>query len=104
MTTFDDRERGFETKFALDQQTEFQVHARRDRLAGLWAGEKLGLTGDALERYVTGLIAVDLRTPGDEDVIGKLVADLDGRVSEAEVRAKLDALLHDARAEIEAGA
>ena len=103
MTTFDERERAFESKFALDQDTEFRAHARRDRLAGLWAGELLGLSGEALESYVTGLIAVDMRTGGDEDVLRKIVTDLDGRATETEVRAKLDALMQDARAEIEGG-
>jgi hypothetical protein len=103
MTTFDDRERAFETKFALDQETDFRALGRRDQLIGRWAAERMGLSDGEVDGYVAGLIAVDLRAAGDEDLIGRLLIDLDGRASEAEVRAKLDELFAVARAEIEAG-
>lgn len=103
MTTFDDRETAFETKFAFDQETAFKVQARRDRLAGEWAGGLLGLSGTALEDYVRALIKEDLRHPGHEEVVQKLAADLQGKASETEIRAKLDALQHQALAAVEAG-
>jgi hypothetical protein len=104
MTTFDDRETAFETKFALDQETAFKVQGRRDRMAGEWAGAQLGLSGEALETYVRALIHEDLRRSGDEEVVEKLAADLRGKVSETEVRAKLAAFQREALAAVERGA
>ncbi len=90
MTTFDDRERAFEAKFAHDAELQFRVQARRDRLLGLWAAEKLGHAGVAAETYAKTVVMSDLVHAGDEDVIAKLVADLAAAgVGEAEVRAEL---------------
>ncbi len=90
MTTFDDRENAFENRFAHDAETLFKVAARRDRLVGQWAAEKLGLSGDAADAYAKSIIIADLEEPGDEDVVRKLVADLavEG-VGEAEIRAAM---------------
>lgn len=105
MTTFDERERGYEARFAHDEEMEFKAQARRDRLAGLWAGGLMGLTGDALENYVLSVMRADLAEPGDQDVHRKLVADLSAArvgVSAAEVRTRMDALLAQARIEVQA--
>ncbi len=88
MTTFDDRERAFEAKFAHDDELQFRVNARRDKLVGLWAAGKLGLNGDAAAEYAASIVREDFKEPGDEDVIAKLVADLPG-VSEGDIRAQL---------------
>ena len=90
MTTFDDRQKSFEAKFAHDADLKFKVAARRDKLVGLWAASKLGLTGDAAEAYSKSTVISDLEEAGDEDVVRKLVADLGAKgVVEAEVRAAL---------------
>jgi hypothetical protein len=104
MTTFDDRERAFETKFAQDEELEFRALARRDRLLGEWAGGKLGKSGDELAAYAQEIVRTDIQTPGDEDVLQRLAADLDGRVTEAEIRARMDSLLVECRAAVKAGA
>jgi len=75
VTNFDDRERAFETKFARDEETKFRVRARRDRLVGLWAAEKLGMRGEAAKDYAATVVKADFEEPGDEDVIRKLLAD-----------------------------
>ncbi|WP_426165048.1 DUF1476 domain-containing protein [Sandarakinorhabdus sp. DWP1-3-1] len=90
MTTFDSRENAFENQFAHDAELQFKVAARRDKLVGLWAAAKLGLTGDAADAYAKTIILADLEEAGDEDVVRKLVADLgiEG-VAEADIRAAL---------------
>ena len=102
MTTFDDRERGFETKFAHDQETEFKIMGRRNRLLGEWAGAQLGHSGEALEAYARSVVRSDFEAPGDEDVLRKVAGDLGGKASEAEVRAKMTALLDEARRQVQA--
>ncbi len=90
MTSFDNRERAFEDRFAREADLKFQVAARRDKLVGLWAAERLGLAGDAADAYARSIIIADLEEPGDEDVVRKLVADLDiAGVGEAEIRAAM---------------
>jgi hypothetical protein len=101
MTTFNDRETAFENKFAHDAELQFRVAARRDRLVGLWAAEKLGHVGEAAEAYAKTVILSDLEEAGDEDVVRKLVADLAAvGVGEAEVRAALAARAVTARQQI----
>ena len=75
MTTFDKREMGEEGKFALDAEMEFRARAKRDRLVGAWAAEKLGLSGAESEAYAASLVVTDLEEHGDADVIRKLKAD-----------------------------
>ena len=72
MTTFDKREEGFEKKFALDEEQKFKAEARRNKLFGLWAAEKLGLSGDAAKDYSKEVVAADFEEPGDQDVQKKL--------------------------------
>jgi hypothetical protein len=106
MTTFDDREKGFETKFALDQEQEFKAMARRNKLLGLWAAEKMGLSPESAEDYARAVVRADFEQPGDEYVFRKLDQDFRGSgisVSEGEIRSKMDELASIARDEIRAG-
>ena len=75
MTTFDKREEGFEKKFALDEEQKFKAEARRNKLLGLWAAEKLGLIGDAATAYSKEVVAADFEEAGDQDVQNKVVKD-----------------------------
>lgn len=106
MTTFDKREEGFEKKFALDEEQKFKAEARRNKLLGLWAAEKLGLTGDAATAYSKEVVAADFEEAGDKDVQDKVVKDFAAKglsVSAAEVRAKMDQLMAQAVAQVKAG-
>ena len=106
MTTFDDRERGYEAKAAHDEETHFKAQARRDRKLALWAGERIGLTGEPLQDYVTAVWRADLKHPGDEDVYDKVMSDLQAHgatMGGAELRAKMAELLAEAQREIDAG-
>ncbi len=76
MTTFDEREKGFEAKYKLDQDTRFKVNSRRNKLLGLWAAGELGLSGAEAETYAREVVVADFDLPGDDDVIGKVVKDL----------------------------
>ena len=93
MTTFNDRERGFENKFALDQDQEFKAGARRNRLLGEWAAGLMGLEGDRVAEYAKAVIKSDFELPGDDDVLRKVFEDLKGsgvNTSEGDVRMKMD--------------
>lgn len=100
MTTFDDRENAFEAKFAHDSEMQFRAEARRNKLLGLWAAELMGRTGDAAAAYAVEVVEADFEEAGDEDVVRKVVADLAGKVSADEVRAKLQELLPVAKAQL----
>ena len=103
MSTFDDREKGFEAKFVHDQDFEFKAANRRNRLVGLWAGEKMGLTGASLEDYAKAVVRADFEQPGEEDVIRKVLGDLKAsklNISESEVRTKLAELHAQAREQL----
>ena len=104
MTTFDDREKGFERKFALDQDQEFRAGARRNRLLGEWAANLMGLKDT--DDYAKAVVKSDFEQPGDEDVLRKVFGDLKGAgvdVTEAAVRRKMDELLSQAREQIKNG-
>ena len=106
MTTFDDREKGFESKFALDQEQEFKAIARRNKLLGLWAAEKMGLNAASAEEYAAAIVRADFEQPGDEDVFRKIMQDLQGSgiaVSEGEIRRKMDELASISRDQIRNG-
>lgn len=75
MSTFNDRQAGFENKFKHDQELQFKATARRNKLTGLWAAGKFGLSGDAAEAYAKEVVAADFDKPGDDDVIEKIVKD-----------------------------
>jgi len=76
MTTFDDRERAFEAKFARDEDIAFRVSARRNRLLGQWAAAKMNLTPEETDAYAKAVVQADFEEAGDEDVIRKLLGDL----------------------------
>ena len=104
MTTFDERERAFESKFAREQEMAFRVTARRNRLLGEWAAELMGLA--TVEEYARAVVKSDFEQPGDEDVLRKVAGDLKGsgvNVGEGEVRRKMDELLALARGQIASG-
>lgn len=106
MSTFDKREEGFEAKFAQDETVRFRAVARRNRALGLWAAEKLGLSGDEATAYATSVVESDLEEAGDHDVYRKVKADLDAKgvdVSEHRLRRMMDELLAEAMAAIKAG-
>jgi hypothetical protein len=89
MTMFDDREQGFEKKFALDEELKFKAESRRNRAVAEWAGAKLGLTGEALDAYVRDVRRADLAEKGDNDVFRKVKADLAAKgiaVDDVEIR------------------
>lgn len=101
MSTFDDREKGFERKFAHDAEMQFRAEARRNKLLGLWAAKKMGRT-DA-DAYAKEVIAADFEEAGDEDVFRKISGDLDAAgagVSETEIRAKMREMLAEAKAQL----
>lgn len=93
MTDFKDRERAEEAKFAMDADTAFRVAARRNRLLGQWAAEKMSLTKEEGEAYAKAVIQADFEEAGDEDVIRKVLGDLTAagvEIDEAGVRAALE--------------
>lgn len=105
MNTFNKRQEGFEAKFAHDEELRFRANARRNKLLGLWAAEKLGLTGEEAEAYVRAVIKADLAEPGDEDVFRKIRADFDaGGIdqSDHQIRRTMSELMEEAVAQIEA--
>jgi hypothetical protein len=106
MNTFDRRKEAFEKKFALDEEQRFRAEVRRNRLLGLWAAERLGLTGGGAAAYANDVVAADFEEPGDADVIGKLVGDLAAKgaaVSEEAIRAKMSEFAAQALAELKTG-
>lgn len=106
MSEFNKREEGFEKKFALDEEQKFKAEARRNKLLGLWAAEKLGITGDAAGAYAKEVVAADFEEAGDNDVLHKVLKDLTAKgqaVTERDVRAKMDELLAVAAAQVKAG-
>lgn len=100
MTTFDDRERAYEAKFAHDADLRFKATARRDRLMGEWAAGLLGLSGDAARSYAMSVVTADFEEPGDEDVMRKLVADLTGYADEPTIRRKMSETMDEARRQV----
>ncbi|MBM3597197.1 MAG: DUF1476 domain-containing protein [Alphaproteobacteria bacterium] len=103
MTTFDDREKAFEAKFKRDQELQFKVNARRNKLLGLWAAEQMGLKGDAAEAYAKEVVAADFQKVGDDDVAGKVLKDLTAKgvkTDDRHIRREMDRLLADAKAQI----
>ena len=104
MTTFEEREKGFERKFAHDQELKFKATARRNKLLGLWAAEKMGLSGDAVQAYAREVIKADLTEPGDEDVFRKLRSDFDARgveQSDHQIRRMMADLMQQAMVQID---
>jgi hypothetical protein len=103
MTTFDDRENAFENKFAHDQDMAFRVTARRNKLIGQWAAQKMGLTAEETDSYAKSVVQADFEEAGDEDVIRKLLGDLIAAgvdTSEEDVRAAMSDLMVEARRQL----
>jgi len=102
MTTFDKREEGFEKKFALDEELKFKATARRNRMMGMWAAEKLGLTGAAAEAYAREVVLADVEGTG---VFAKLRKDFDAKgvaQSDHQIRRHMDETLAQAVAQLKA--
>ena len=100
MTTFEDRERAFESIYARDQEMQFKVVARRNRLLGQWAAKKMGLTEAEADAYARDVIRADFEEAGDEDVIRKILGDLTSagiEIDEATIRQALEHKTVDAR-------
>jgi len=104
MTTFDEREKSFEKKFAMDQELRFKAESRRNKMLAEWAGAKLGLTGAAQEDYTKAVRKADLAEKGDEDVFRKVRKDFDAKgvpVTDSELRLAIVDFLAKAIAQIE---
>jgi hypothetical protein len=103
MSSFDDKERAEEARYALDQQTQFKISVRRNKLFGLWVAELLGLTGQDAEAYAKSVVISDLEEAGDDDILRKVRADLAAKNlprTEAELRLRMAELMPEARAQI----
>ncbi|WP_420433203.1 DUF1476 domain-containing protein [Hyphobacterium sp.] len=103
MGGMDDREKGFEGRFAHDQELDFKATVRRNKLLGLWAAELLDKTGDDADAYAKEVVKSDFEEAGHEDVYRKVKGDLDAagvEISEHVVRTKMDQLLAEARQQI----
>ncbi|HEX9448459.1 MAG TPA: DUF1476 domain-containing protein [Dongiaceae bacterium] len=103
MTTFDDREQGFENKFGHDQELEFRIGARRNKLLGLWAAQLLGIHGSDAEIYAKMLAELETQKPADDLVITKVLGDFKARgieMSEHRLRRHMDDLSQSARNQI----
>ena len=102
MTTFEEREKGYEAKFKRDQEFQFKATARRNKLLGLWAAERLGLSGGDADAYAKEVVVADFEEPGDEDVLRKVAEDLEGKgATAAEVRGEMDRLMPIAAEQVE---
>ncbi len=100
MTSFDDRENAFENKFAHDAELQFKTEARRNKLLGLWAAELMGKSGDEADAYAKEVIKADFEEAGDDDVLRKVAADLDGTSSKEDIRAKMTELMKTAKTQM----
>ncbi|OYQ35920.1 aldolase [Niveispirillum lacus] len=104
MTTFDEREQAFENKFKHDQELLFRIYARRAKLAGLWAADLLGLSGDDAAAYAKQIVSVDFEEPGHKDIVRRILSDFQAKgvdVSEHRIEKELDGLLETARQQIQ---
>lgn len=105
MGVFDDREKAQENKYFHDQDLKFRAISRRNKLFGLWAGGQMELKGAELDDYAVEVVKADFKEPGDGDVLAKVGGDLKAKgikVSEADLRARLDTCLGDAIKQLEA--
>src|SRR5207302_8178173 len=106
MTTFDKREEGFEKQFAVDEELRFKATARRNKLLGLWAAEKLGMSGAEADAYAKSVVVADLEEPGEDDVFRKIRRDFDAKGvkdSDHQIRRTMTELMAKAIADIKAG-
>ena len=103
MTTFNDREKAFEDKYKHDQELQFKVEVRRNKLLGLWGAELLGKSGDEAEAYAKEVVAADFEEPGDADLVRKVMGDVQqagGDLTEHRLRKRMDELLAEAKEQI----
>ena len=103
MTTFDDRENAFERKFAHDEELQFRAKARRDKLLGLWAAEKLGLAGAEAEAYARAVVEADIQSPRGQGAFRKLRADFDTKgvqQSDHQIQRRMEELMEQAITQI----
>ena len=106
MTTFDKREEGFEKKFAHDEELRFKANARRNKLLGLWAAEKMGLSGPAADAYAKEVVVADFEEAGDDDVFRKVRKDFDAKgvaQSDQDIRKTMTDLMAQAIEQIKTG-
>ena len=106
MTTFDKREEGFEKRFALDEEQRFKATARRNKMLGLWAAEKLGKSGAEADAYAKSVIMADFEEAGDDDVVRKIKSDFEAAklgLAESDIRKTMDEVMAQAVAAIKAG-
>jgi hypothetical protein len=106
MSGFDDRKKAQENKFAHDEELRFRATARRNKLAGLWAAEKMGLSGEAADAYAKEVVKADFEEAGDEDVFRKLRKDLDAKavdVSDHQIRREMEDLMKVAMEQVRSG-
>jgi len=107
MSMFDDREKGYEAKYKHDQEALFRITARRNKLLGLWVAEQLGKTGADADAYAKEVVASDFEKPGDDDVIMKVLKDLEAKginFDMDDIRKKLVVYGDEARRQVEAEA
>jgi len=103
MSGFDDRKRGQEGKFAHDQDMEFKIMARRNKLLGIWAADLMGVAGEAAEAYAKEVVISDLEEKGDDDVFRKVRGDLDNKnveMSDHRIRRQMEELMGTARDQV----
>ena len=106
MTTFDKREEGFEKKFAHDEELRFKANARRNKLLGLWAAEKMGLSGPDADAYAKEVVVADFEEAGDDDVFRKIRKDFDAKgvaQSDQDIRKTMTDLMAHAIEQIKTG-
>lgn len=106
MSSFNDRQKAEEAKFAIDEELRFKAVARRNKLLGLWAADKLGKTGAEAEEYARSVVLSDFEEPGDDDVFRKIRADFDTAgvdQSDHQIRREMDEFLVRAAAEVRSG-
>ena len=98
MNTFNDREKGFEKKFANDQEAEFRISAKRNKLLASWVADLLKFSEDQKKNYITEVIKADFQESGDEDVFRKIKKDLEGKnIQDTEIRKKMLEFLEEAK-------
>ena len=101
MNTFNDREKGFEKKFANDQEAEFRISAKRNKLLASWVADLLKFSEEQKKNYITDVIKADFQESGDEDVFRKIKKDLEGKsIQDTEIRKKMSEFLEAAKKEI----
>ena len=101
MNNFNDREKAFEKKFANDQETEFKISAKRNKLLGAWVADILTLNEEQKKNYITEVIKSDFQEAGDQDVFKKIKKDLEGKnIQDTEIRQKMSEFLEAAKKEV----